>query len=167
MYMFIREYGPGMGRRRGRIGAYLSFCSPFTGSSSRVPSIACASRELTFRTLTSSVSGTMAMVRGVPSIPLNILVAETRLCRFLSWACLALLRRLIRSWAAACDAAEVAFGDSRCTRPTKNGKGRWSVAHDRCTPFATSFKELLVACLDLKALFFYTTTRISCAFRGT
>ena len=31
-------------------------------------------------------------------------------------------------------------------------------------PFATSFKELFVACFDLNGLFFYRTTRISRVF---
>ena len=42
-----------------------------------------------------------ATIRGAPSAPLNIRVAETNALRFAIWVCFALFRRFKRDWAAA------------------------------------------------------------------
>lgn len=109
-----------------------------------------------FRGLMSGVRGIIATIRGAPSTPLNTRVAETRALRFFVCACFALFLRFNLDCAVALDVG-AAFGDARGIRPSSIV----SLLHDRarservgdCLPFAASFNEDFVACLDLKGLF--------------
>jgi len=60
----------------------------------------------------------MATIRGAPSTPLNIRVAEINALRFVACACFALFLRFKRDCAAVLDAGD-ALGDWRAILPGK------------------------------------------------
>ena len=89
-----------------QVVTYLTFQRPSSGQSSAVESNASASDETVTLGLTSSVKGITATIRGAPSTPLKIRVAETSAFRLINWACFALLRRFRRDRAAGLDVGD-------------------------------------------------------------
>jgi hypothetical protein len=88
---------------------------PTSGQPSAGISRESASEATAPRASTSGVKGITATIRGAPSTPLNIRVAEIKDCRFFAWACLAVFRLFRRSCGA--DVEAVAFGESLAIRP--------------------------------------------------
>ena len=95
---------------------YLIFQRPSVGQSSADRPRESTSADTVAREPTSSVNGITATILGAPSVPLKIRVADTSDCRFLTCACLELLRRFNRVCAAVLR-AELAFGDCLDKRP--------------------------------------------------
>ena len=88
---------------------------PRSGQSSAGISRESASDATVLRASTSGVRGITATIRGAPSTPLNIRVAEIKDCLFFDWACLAVFRLFRRSCAA--DVEAIAFEASLAVRP--------------------------------------------------
>lgn len=143
---------------------YLIFQRPSVGQSSADRPRESTSADTVAREPTSSVNGITATILGAPSVPLKIRVADTSDCRFLTCACLELLRRFNRVCAAVLR-AELAFGDCLDKRPVNMNSTIDSILSCfvmpeaivtyayRYIPLAASFREPLVACFDLKDLF--------------
>lgn len=79
------------------VGAHLIFQSPASGQSSAEISKTWTNEDTAFFELTSSLSGMTATIRGAPSAPLNMRVAEMMELRLASWVCFAWFRRFSRS----------------------------------------------------------------------
>jgi len=82
------------------------FHKPFSEHSSAEISKDSASDATAFWGLTSAVRGITATIRGAPSTPLNIRVAEINAFRLTVCACFALFRRFRRDWAAALEVGD-------------------------------------------------------------
>jgi hypothetical protein len=98
---------------------HFNFHKPVSGQSSAGASRASARADTVLRAFTSSLSGITATMRGAPSTPLNIRVADTNACRFFVWPCLALFRLFRRDCAAAIEVGAT-FGEFLGTRPRWN-----------------------------------------------
>lgn len=83
--------------------SHFIFQSPVCGQSSADRSRDSASETIVARAFRSSERGMTAVMRGAPSTPLNIFVAETRAFLFCACTCFAVLRLLSLDCAATLD----------------------------------------------------------------